>query len=124
VTIPSSVTSIGNFAFYGRSSSLTSVTSLILEPFEIFDSVFLVNPSATLYVPQGTKEKYAATFAWNRFQNIVEIENSGVEAISHQGGAATVTGRYTLGGQRIGAEQCGLNIVRMSDGTIRKVVTK
>lgn len=130
VTIPSSMTRIGNGAFSGC-TSLTSVTSLIQEPFGIDESVFqywdtVLNSnkftSATLYVPKGTKEKYETTAAWNQFQNIVEIENSGVEAVSHQGGAATVTGRYTLGGRRSGAGQRGLNIVRMSDGTSRKVV--
>lgn len=38
--------------------------------------------------------------------------------------AAVVTARYTLDGRRIDAPQRGLNIVKMSDGTIRKVMVK
>ena len=128
------VTSIGYMAFEDC-SGLTSVTSLIQEPFEISEGVFQYYydggykfTSATLHVPKGTKEKYEVTAAWNEFQDIVEIGDvpTGIDAISHgEGdGAATVTERYALGGQRIGAGQRGLNIVRMSDGTVRKVVVK
>ena len=35
---------------------------------------------------------------------------------------ATETARYTTGGTRINAPQRGLNIIRMSDGTVRKVL--
>jgi hypothetical protein len=83
VTIPSSVTSIDNYAFFGC-SALTKVTSLIKEPFTIEENVFTyydidvswspVFTSATLYVPAGTKSLYEATPAWNQFQDIVEIQ--------------------------------------------------
>ncbi len=79
VTIPASVTSIGEWAFL-YCSSLTSVTSWITEPFEINEEIFYADEnaftSATLYVPKGTKKKYEATPAWNKFQNIEEIEVS------------------------------------------------
>lgn len=84
ITIPNSVTTIGYSAFFGC-TCLTSVTSLIIEPFEIADEVFQNYnndtksynfTTATLFVPKGTKEKYEATAAWNKFQNIVEIEVS------------------------------------------------
>ena len=35
--------------------------------------------SATLYVPAGTKAKYEATYAWNLFENIVEMNIEPVE---------------------------------------------
>ena len=38
--------------------------------------------------------------------------------------SATETIRYTLDGRQISAPQHGINIVRMSDGTVRKVVVK
>jgi len=132
VSIPSSVTSIGGRAFWGC-SGLTSVTSLIQEPFVIDGTVFQYDSgrhrkftNATLYVPQGTKEKYEATSTWCSFKNIVEIDGelTGLNAIAHGDGEATVTERYGFGGQRVSAGQCGLNIVRMSDGTVRKVLVK
>ena len=88
VTIPSTVTSIGKTAF-AVCTNLNNFTSLIEDPFEITEDVFMnvdmqteemSFTKATLYVPYGTKEKYEATTAWNKFQNIVEMaktENSG-----------------------------------------------
>ena len=97
VTIPSSVTSIGKRAFLNCSgltsvtigcrvesigsrafsgcSNLTTITSMIINPLEIGDDVFQSKTysSATLCVPIGTKGKYEATAAWNKFQNIEEM---------------------------------------------------
>lgn len=133
VTIPASVTSIGEYAF--NCKSLESVISLIQDPFEINENVFcyydnkkrqyIVTP-ATLYVPKGTKEKYEATAAWNEFGAIVEQGDvpTGVESVAHGDGTTMVTERYTLNGQRVSADQRGLNIVRMNDGTVRKMLLK
>lgn len=53
---------------------------MIKEPFEINENVFqYCNTSATLYVPAGTKAKYEATYAWNLFENIVEMNIEPVE---------------------------------------------
>lgn len=53
---------------------------------------------------------------------------SGIENIScprtPQQGAATEIARYTLDGRRIHAPQRGIYIIRMSDGSTRKVVVK
>ena len=76
VTIPAGVTAIGKYAFEDC-SGLTSVTSLITSPFAIDESVFRNHghtPSATLYVPVGTKALYETTAGWNLFPSIVELE--------------------------------------------------
>ena len=92
VTIPNSVTSIERCAFRDC-TSLTSVTSLIAEPFEIVEEVFYNKgsfTSATLYVPKGTKEKYEATSAWNKFLKIEEIEVPGLKGDVNGDGAVDV----------------------------------
>lgn len=92
----------GNDAFF-YCSHVISVTSLIQNPFEIVWGVFSGLPtSATLYVPKGTKAKYEATYAWNQFKNIVEIDDelNAVDAVS-LGAEATEMNRYTIGGQRV-----------------------
>lgn len=71
ITIPESVTSIGNMAFYY--DNFKYVISLINDPFEISDLAFDVQEDAILYVPKGTKSKYENTNGWNKFKNIVEI---------------------------------------------------
>ena len=37
---------------------------------------------------------------------------------------ATEAARYTLDGRQVSAPQRGLNIIRLSDGTVRKVIVK
>jgi hypothetical protein len=82
VTIPNSVTSIGNSAFAGC-EKLTEVRSKIKKPFAINGSTFqyydsktrqTIFTTATLYVPNGTKELYQATEGWKNFANIVESD--------------------------------------------------
>ncbi|MCR5680758.1 MAG: leucine-rich repeat domain-containing protein [Prevotella sp.] len=123
ITIPSSVTRIDGYVF-SLCFSLTSITSFIQEPFEIKRNVFQ-SYTATLYVPKGTKEKYEATAAWNQFKKIVEMDDefNAVDAVCF-GAETTEANRYTLGGQRVNSQQKGLNIIRMSDGTTRKVLVK
>ena len=131
VNIPNSVTSIGNYAF-SDCSGLTSVISLIEEPFEINSNVFEVPTfktgindftSATLNVPAGTKAKYESTPAWNKFKNIVESIENAVKSVETDA-KAEETERYNVDGQRISSPQKGLNIVKMSDGTTRKIMCK
>ena len=75
ITIPNSMTSIGGWAF-DDCSGLTSVISEIQNPFDIAQNVFSSDTysTATLTVPAGTKSKYQATNYWNKFTNIVEKE--------------------------------------------------
>ncbi|MBP5569647.1 MAG: leucine-rich repeat protein [Prevotella sp.] len=76
VTIPNSVTSIGNFAFT-RCSGLTEIYSMISEPFKLdYNCLYNVNKDIPLYVPVGSKSKYQATEGWNEFTNIIELDVS------------------------------------------------
>lgn len=127
ITIPSSIKKIISYAFY-NCTELTSVKSFIKEPIGIDASVFLDsygnNLPATLYVPYGTAEKYKATYAWNRFESIVEMdEEAGIEGLTDDNGG-TVRELYHLDGQRQLELRKGVNIERMSDGTVKKIFVK
>lgn len=86
VDLPSSLDSIGNYAFY-YCRNLSSVVSKIQNPFVISESVFASSwetyqdgvaiwpkSSANLYVPEGTKASYEAIAGWNMFAAIYEGE--------------------------------------------------
>ncbi len=77
ITIPNSVTSIGDNAFY-CCGGLTSVVSKMDNPSSINSECFPNNVfnNTTLYVPQGTIDKYQATDGWNKFLHIEELNSS------------------------------------------------
>ena len=128
VTIPSSVTSIGQKAF--NCDNLATVVSLIEDPFTIENNTFSQNTfmNASLMIPTGTKDKYKTTGGWKKFLFIEEQDPSqlsGIEAVNQDTPQeSSVTSRYNLGGEKITAPQRGINIIKMSDGTIRKVVVR
>ena len=77
VTIPSSITSIGAGVFV-NCPKLTEVRSNILEPKPVNNLVSNNTYwNATLYVPSGTKEKYASANGWKEFHTIVEPDMPG-----------------------------------------------
>ncbi len=47
---------------------------------------------------------------------------TGIEAIKND--TATEVARYTIDGRTLSAPQTGVNIVKMSDGTVKKVLVK
>ncbi len=134
VTIPNSMTYIGLFAF-SSCSSLTSVISKMENPCSITDDIFShpfwdldyydIYCDATLYVPEGTIDKYKSTNYWNKFVHIEEWEPSDIIIINRKE-SETANGekRYDASGNKINKSQRGLNIIRMNDGTVKKVVVK
>ena len=80
VTIPNSVVSIGRFAF-GNCHDLESVTSLALTPPEMKDDSFY-NYNIPLYVPKGTRDAYLAASPWNKFKEIIELDNTDEDEIT------------------------------------------
>jgi Flp pilus assembly protein protease CpaA len=78
ITIPNSVTSIDFYAFQDC-TGLTSIISHIKKPFYIKTNVFSdeTYANATLYVPDGTIDKYKATDSWNSFVHIEENNTKG-----------------------------------------------
>ena len=121
VTIPRGVTSIGTFAFIGC-DNLKDLYSCITTPYPITQSAFSSYETTTLYVPNGTKSLYQETWYWNHFNKIEEFDPTEIKTL-HADDTVEMM-RYNANGMRVNSPQKGLNLKRMSDGTIRKVMVK
>jgi hypothetical protein len=74
-----------------------------------------------LIIPEGTKSSYEEAEQWKEFFNIEE-EGTGILPIRNDNYDKYTV--YTLDGKRMEKPQKGINIIRMSDGTTKKVVVK
>ena len=146
LTIPSGVTSIGKRAFYGC-SGLTSMTipsgvtvigegafrgcsgltSIYVYPenlpelgIDIFNRCDAKN--CTVYVPKGTYDAYKSS-EFGYFEKIVEFDATGIDKVTTSTDVKEVS-RYSANGQRLSAPAKGLNIVKYSDGSVKKVAVQ
>ena len=144
--IPSSVTSIGNYAFYGC-RGLTSMTipsgvtvigegafrgcsgltSIYVYPEnlpELESGIFsgCNAQNCTVYVPKGTYDDYKAS-EFGYFEKIVEFDATGIDKVTTSTDVKEVS-RYSVNGQRLSAPAKGLNIVKYSDGSVKKVAVQ
>ena len=122
-TIPSSVTSIGWGAFCGC-SGLTSIyvytEKLPNMGSDVFDGCDA--KKCTVYVPKGTYDDYWLS-EFGYFENIVEYDPTGIDKVTTSTDAKELS-RYSVNGQRLSAPAKGLNIVKYSDGSVKKVAVQ
>ena len=123
IVIPSSVTTLGECAFQ-RCSTLQSVYVSWPTPISAGSAFLGVGISkCTLYVPQGTEQDYWLADVWGDFGNIVEYDPTGIDKVTTSTDAKELS-RYSVNGQRLSAPAKGLNIVKYSDGSVKKVVVQ
>jgi len=77
----------------------------------------------TLYVPKNSLEAYKAADYWKDFYNIEEGDPTGI-SLPSSNGTDNVVRRYDTNGRMTDKPFNGLNILKMSDGTTRKVIVK
>ena len=123
LTIPSSVTSIGYWAFQ-YCSGLTSIYVYTKKLPELGYCVFngCDAKNCTVYVPKGTYDAYKSS-EFGYFEKIVEFDASGIDKVTTSTNVKEVS-RYSVNGQRLSAPAKGLNIVKYSDGSVKKVVVQ
>ncbi len=123
--IPERVTWLGTQSF-GNCTGLTTITSLNTDPPTCDDYVF-ANVDVTniiLYVPESSVETYTYATTWADFfiLAIGEEVPSGIDALPSN--SAQIVDYYTIGGQKVNSPVKGVNIVRFSDGSVKKICVK
>ena len=146
ITLPTRIFEIGDYAFYGC-SNLNSLT-LSYELREISEYAFcdcngLTSiyvyadkvpkmredvfkgcdaKKCTIYVPKGTYADYRSS-EFGYFENIVEFDATGIDKTKTSTDVKEVS-RYSVNGQRLVGPTKGLNIVKYSDGSVKKVAVE
>uniref|UniRef100_UPI003F80B00C leucine-rich repeat domain-containing protein n=1 Tax=Prevotella merdae TaxID=2079531 RepID=UPI003F80B00C len=124
LTLPAGITSIGERAFWDC-SGLTSIYVYSEKVPKMGSDVFygVDKKNCTLYVPQGTETDYFLADVWGDFENIVEFDATGIDKTTTSTDVEEVS-RYSLNGQRLVGPTKGLNIVKYSDGSVKKVAVE
>ena len=123
ITLPSGVTSIGKYAF-SDCSSLASIYVYAEKMPKMGSYVFQYcdAKNCTVYIPKGTYDDYWLS-EFGYFENIVEFDATGIDKVTTSTNAKELS-RYSVNGQRLSAPAKGLNIVKYSDGSVKKVVVQ
>ena len=123
IVVPSSVTTLGKYAFQ-KCSNLQSVYVSWPTPISAYKTFSETNlGKCTLYVPQGTEQDYWLANVWGDFGNIVEYDPTGIDKVTTSTDAKELS-RYSVNGQRLSAPAKGLNIVKYSDGSVKKIAVQ
>ena len=128
IILPKTITKIGNMAFNSWGSK--DVYCYAEQLPELGEGVFFAysGTNATLHVPATSIETYKGAEQWKDFGSIVALTDDDPKptAISTMEYAPTTYNKaiYDLQGHQLAQPKKGLNIIRMSDGTTKKVVIK
>ena len=123
LTLPSSISEIGDGAFF-ECSGLTSIYVYAERVPKVGYNVFIGcdTKKCTVYVPKGTYDDYFIS-DFGYFENIVEFDATGIDKTTTSTDVKEVS-RYSVNGQRLVGPTKGLNIVKYSDGSVKKVAVE
>ena len=122
LVLPASLKTVPIWAFAGSSADV--IYAYMTEPFALGDDDFYGRPRSEckLYVPKGCAKKYRQAEVWKEF-DIEEMDGTGIEGVTNDS-TVTEEARYDANGNMLAAPAKGLNIVRYSDGTVKKVMVE
>ncbi len=123
ITLPAGLTQIDDYAL-SECSGLTSIYVYAEKVPKIGEDVFkgCEAKKCILYVPKGTYDDYFIS-DFGYFENIVEFDATGIDKTTTSTDVEEVS-RYSVNGQRLVGPTKGLNIVKYSDGSVKKVAVQ
>ena len=133
ITLPSTLREIGVRAFWGCNKLMMISCKATYPPTLRYNSYsysgqpynnFSDNTyeKATLFVPKNSSS-YKSQAGWKLFKNIIEVDNwsNGIKTINNSN---EVIKRYDINGRDVKSSYRGISIIKMSDGTTKKVIMK
>jgi hypothetical protein len=121
ITLPNTLTGIGDKAFNGF-SSLKDI-EIEAPPFKINSNVFPNNYSVfSLFVPQNTTSAYLGKDGWKNFKNIEEMVPSAIHDVNTREDDVKIIDIFDSNGSKISNLRKGINIVKYNNGKIKKVL--
>lgn len=129
VTLPSNLTCIEDSAFH-KCISIADIYCYAEQVPELGKDVFVDSnyKNATLHVPANAVEAYKSADQWKDFGNIVALTDEDLKptAISSMEYEPLTKNKaiFDLQGHQLPQPKKGLNIIKMSDGTTKKVFVK
>ena len=126
VSLGSNVSNIGANAF-AHLSKLEDVYCYAIRYPRVDASTFQGSyvEYVTLHVPEVSLQQYKNHAVWGEFFMVVPLdEPSAITDIEGDGNGLEIEAIYDLNGQRQPALRPGINIIKMNDGTIKKVMVK
>ena len=128
IEFPSTLKSIGHSAF--EDVLLQMITVRATTPPELSKVVYtgygrlyptFSDYAAEVHIPKGTLADYQAT-DWSKFTLIDDLETEIKDVIGDD--SMHAVGYYSLDGRRLSKPKSGITLVRYSDGTVRKLISK
>lgn len=125
INLPAGITTLGRCCFFDctalREIYADWITPIVIRE-DVFAQIFLSSRSLYLYVPKGAIDNYRRTDVWRDFYNIREYVPTDINNTINS--YIKENSRFSLNGQRQNQPVKGLNIVKYSDGSVKKVVVK
>lgn len=123
IDLPSTITLIDGYAFSNCQKLQDLRISATTPPTVRYGAFSGVSTSScTIHVPVGTSSLYKDADGWMDFSNIVENIETNIKNIDIP--VDVEANIYSINGMKVNHLQKGINIVKMADGTTRKVVIK
>lgn len=123
IKFPYSLKGIDRNAFWGATEHLNTVCFYGEKAPNLGDSWALIIPRWTIvYVPKGTSDDYCEKL--RKWENVVEFDATAIDKEVNISADAKEVSRYSVNGQRLSSPTKGLNIVKYSDGSVKKVAVQ
>lgn len=113
-------------AWYATSGSNKNTLRIWGADYDMYTCTFSVNPAKayTMIIPAGVVKNAAGETNERIVISVSGSDPTGVAKIELGSGSTTEVARYNLNGQKVDKSHKGVTIIKMSDGTSKKVVVK